>query len=111
MHSIQNNIVLTAKIDNKIIGYLIACHGEIDKDRINAQSLQLEEIYIVKEHRSHGIGELLIKKFKSIAQKQNIKRLTVKVSPENLKAINFYKRHSFTFEYALILECTTTELT
>jgi len=47
--------------------------------------------------RGRGIADLLISAIKGVAISQGYSRVVLSVSPDNLRAVNFYSRHNFVF--------------
>lgn len=72
-------------VENRLIGYLIASKKKC--------SYHIHKLMIEKEHRSMGIGRKLIEQFRTSLP--NGSNITLKVSENNQKAIDFYKRHGF----------------
>lgn len=99
----RNSLVLIAKSDDKIIGYLIGAISKAENYRKIRKIAELENMLVKKEHRGKKIGSQLIKGLFKWAKSKKISRLKVITSSKNKKAIGFYKKNSF-FEYGLSLE-------
>ncbi len=93
-NAINNNVVLVAILNNKVVGYLI---GSLNTEYSYNKSSQaeLDNMCILEECRKLGIGKQLFLKFKEICKDNNISELKVIASYGNLKAINFYKKNGF----------------
>lgn len=98
-----NGIVLVAEKGHTIIGYLIGGLVLPHTYRNISVLAELEEIFVLEEHRGNDIGSKLIKSFLKWAKQQKVRRVKITVSESNRKAINLYKRFKFC-EYDLILE-------
>jgi len=76
--------------ENEIIGFL---HGTIKR---NTQGkANIEYLYVKRNYRKKGIAKELIKTFTNFAIEKKAKRIFLKVSINNLKAINLYKKLNF----------------
>lgn len=85
LHSNQeNNIMLKASINNKIIGFIF-CVIEKDIDNIHINSIAID-----KQFRKNGYGTSIINYIKNYN-----KNITLNVSQINLIAIIFYKKNGF----------------
>ncbi|MCA9459949.1 MAG: GNAT family N-acetyltransferase [Nanoarchaeota archaeon] len=101
---VQNDAcVFVSEVDNRIIGYLC---GDIRKE-VSYRHLpfvaELDNMMVIDEFRSSGIGSKLYEKFIQWCKSKNIGKIRVNVSAENKQGINFYKKNGFK-EYSLILE-------
>ena len=93
-NAINNNIVLVAVLDDKIVGYLV---GSLNTEYSYNKNIQaeLDNMCILEEYRKLGIGKQLFLEFKKICKKNNISELKVIASYDNLNAIKFYKNNGF----------------
>lgn len=89
----DNNCILVAKIDNKIIGYLYGfiLNSDIDIE----QKAQLDALYVEEEYRKLGIANSLINEFINWAKLKQVKFIELNVCNENINAINLYKKYGF----------------
>jgi len=55
------------------------------------KSLYLDDLFILPEYRSHGIGKALLSELQAIARIENCKRIRWQVLDWNSPAIEFYK--------------------
>ena len=76
-------------INNKICGFFIARH--IDKNS------HLHSIFIKKDYRGNGLGEILLKEHwqNAIRANPNIQTLTLHIHKENITASAFYLKHNY----------------
>ena len=93
-NAINNNVVLVAVLDDKIVGYLVGSLNTGYSYNKNIQA-ELDNMCILEEYRKMGIGKQLFLEFKKICQNNNISELKVVASYDNLNAIDFYKNNGF----------------
>ena len=103
---IENQFVLIACAEDKIVGYLA---GSINvEESYNIKSLaELDNMFIKEEYRKYGIGTKLFQEFKNYCRQLDIDEIKVTASAKNINAINFYKKNGFedfdvTFKMLLI---------
>lgn len=81
--------------NDELVGYfklnVLSAQSDVKRD----DSMELERIYVLKEYQSLGLGKQFLYHIKSLAQEKNKKMLWLGVWEENLRAIQFYKRHGF----------------
>lgn len=99
----KNSIALVAENEKNIVGYLFGAITEAQEYRNIKKIAELENMFIVKEHRGKGIGKKLIENFIQWAKNKKIKRIKVIASAQNQQAIEVYKKNRFS-EYDLVLE-------
>ena len=99
----NNSCVFIAIIKNKIIGYLCGGLTKAETYRILPVVAELENMFILDEFRSNGIGTKLYNEFLKWCKTKKVDKIRVNASAQNELAINFYKNNNFK-EYALILE-------
>ena len=68
-----------------------------------SQIVELESIFVLEDYRNKSIGTKLYDSFIEWCKKKGVKRISVYVSFENKKAVNFYKSNKFK-DYDLVLE-------
>ena len=56
-------------------------------------SIYLEDIYITKNYRKHGLGEMMLKQIARIGKENGAVRMDFQVLELNTPAINFYKKY------------------
>jgi [ribosomal protein S18]-alanine N-acetyltransferase len=82
-------VFLIAKIENKIVGFILA--------RL-IETLKVGEIVnfaVVEKYQKQGIGKLLLTDVSSILITSNYKKIELEVREQNLKATNFYLKNKF----------------
>ena len=99
----KNALVLVAKDERTVIGYLIGSMIAVEKWRTVKKIAELENMLIVKEYRGKGIGTQLIQAFLVWAKKKKAERVKVVASSQNKGAIQSYMKNGFR-EYNLVME-------
>lgn len=91
---INNNYVVVALLDDKIVGYLAGTINEKGSYE-NVQYGEINNMFIKDYCRGSGVGKALINEFKTYCKNNNINNLIVTASYKNINAINFYKKNGF----------------
>ena len=84
-----------ALLENEIIGYLKINFGQAQTELKDDNALEIERIYVSKEHHGKKVGQLLFDQAKKIAKEKKLTYLWLGVWEENFKAISFYKKNGF----------------
>ena len=92
-----------AIIEDKVVGYLAGGLLKAESYRKEMKMAELENMLVLEEYRSKGIGKALYEKFVEWCKTNGIERISVVSSAENEKGCNFYrmqglKDFSITFE-------------
>ncbi len=87
------NIYLVAEADELLVGY-ISCHSQTLLHHAG-RVFEIQELYVSKEFRNKGIGQLLIQNLESILSKLDYKSLEVTSNKRRIGAHEFYKRLGF----------------
>jgi len=69
--------------------------GRFFEHGVKEDELHIHGIVVSSKFRSMGIGSKLFKEIESIAEKKNIKKITLEVLDTNVSAYNLYKRLGF----------------
>lgn len=91
----DNAILLAAKINGQIVGYL---HGFIKNNYKNVSKEdigQVNIIFVEEKFRKQGIGKALITKFSSWLKEKNVKIMEVETYINNESAKKFYEKADF----------------
>ena len=80
---------------NEPVGYLKINFGSAQTDINDEASLELERIYILKEHQGNGLGSLLIEKVVEIASDKSLDYVWLGVWEKNSRAIQLYGKRGF----------------
>ena len=99
----NNSCVFVAIVKNQIIGYLCGGLTKAENYRILPIVAELENMFILDEFISNGIGTKLYNEFFKWCKTKKVGKIRVNASAQNELAINFYKNNNLK-EYALILE-------
>lgn len=100
---IKNGCALVAIDGDKIVGYLVGGIAETDDYRNISKLAEAENMFVLLEYRSSGIGKRLFDEFIKWCKSKGVKRVCVVASAKNTRAIEFYKREGFN-DYSLVLE-------
>lgn len=92
---IENGCALVAEVGNKIVGYLVGGMSEISDYRNVSKMAEAENMYVLEEYRSFGIGGKLFQRFVDWCKIREVERIRVFASAKNTKAIEFYKKEGF----------------
>ncbi|MDR0778944.1 MAG: GNAT family N-acetyltransferase [Methanomassiliicoccaceae archaeon] len=82
-------------------GQLVACDftgrpvGFICASILDAVHARIMMFAVDRDHRSMGIGSLLLAQLKRTAIMSGIKHISLEVRPSNMRAIALYQRHGF----------------
>ena len=99
----KDGCALIAILNCGVVGYLVAGLIKPDGWRDNLKSAELENMFVLEEHRNAGIGKKLYLAFIEWCKSNNVKRVNVVASAKNIGAIKFYKRLGFK-GYDVVLE-------
>lgn len=89
----ETNSIYVAKIDNKIVGYIIFDIKEKDNGFMRYRKLlSIDTLCVDKDFRGQGIGTKVLEFAKSIAKEQNCTDMHLTVNPNNENAIKVYEK-------------------
>ncbi len=97
------------KINEKIVGYLAGSLSENEFYRNVDSFAELDDMYIIEEHRRAGHGKKLYDAFIGWCKENAVKRIKVLVTARNTQAIKFYKTKGFN-DYNVTLEADIDQL-
>ncbi len=100
---IKNGCALVALSDVKVVGYLVGAIVETEGYRNVAGIAEAENMLVLEEFRSQGIGKQLFQEFIKWCKSKRVKRVKVVASAQNKRAIEFYHKDGFK-DYNLVLE-------
>lgn len=90
----ENQIIIVAEMNDEVCGYAIVVISHMpDNDNI-----RLDQIYVKQESRLQGVAQQIINYIDSIAIKEQINMISLRVNSNNEKAISFYKKKGFVIE-------------
>jgi len=81
--------------DGEVAGYLKLNECKAQSDIKDEESLEVERIYIAKEHQGKGLGTVLLDKAIKVAQQRRKSYLWLGVWEKNDKALQFYISKGF----------------
>ena len=82
--------VLIARLNGTPVGFALFFHNY--STFLAKPGIYLEDVFVLPEHRSAGVGKALLKRVAQIAQERDCGRLDWSVLDWNEPAIEFYKR-------------------
>jgi ribosomal protein S18 acetylase RimI-like enzyme len=85
-----------ATLDEETIGYFKINFDKAQTVEGYPNTLEIERIYISKEHQGKKIGERMLAKIKEIAKQHKNDFVWLGVWKQNFGAIKFYERNGFT---------------
>lgn len=81
--------------NNEVAGYLKVNMNDAQSEKMDAESLEIERIYIKARYQKLGLGKYLLNKAIEIAIELKKKKIWLGVWEENNNAISFYKKMGF----------------
>jgi len=100
---IKNGCSLLAIVDGKVVGYLVGSISEVEDYRNISKIAEAENMFILENYRSKGIGKKLFQEFTKWCKSKKAQRIKAVASAQNIKAIEFYRREGFQ-DYDFVLE-------
>lgn len=88
-----NACCLIAEDNGKKVGYIAAVPKDIRYRK--SKYIEIEDMGVIPQYRSKGIGTMLIDKCLKWAKSKGFQKAYVNSYFDNLKAIKFYKRNGF----------------
>jgi diamine N-acetyltransferase len=92
----KNSEFYFAIFENSPIGYLKINWGEAQTEIKDADLLEIERIYVLKQFFGKKVGQLLYETAHTIAKTRKYRFLWLGVWENNHRAIGFYKKNGFT---------------
>jgi diamine N-acetyltransferase len=84
-----------ALIDQEIAAYLKLNFGNAQTENQQANSVEIERVYVLKEFQGRRIGQYLLDKAIEIAKEKGADYIWLGVWENNAKAIRFYQKTGF----------------
>lgn len=81
--------------DSQLAGYLKLNEAPSQTDINDADSLEIERIYVAQEYQGNGLGQYLMDSAVRFANDSNKKYVWLSVWQKNEKAIRFYRKNGF----------------
>ena len=85
----NNGVFFIAQLDSKII-------GSVAISKIDDEKCELRKLYILKEHRNRGFGQILLDKAIDFALSNGYRKMELEVSQKHKQAISLYEQAGFT---------------
>lgn len=101
--SAERGVAFVAHMQSQTVGYLIGSEIPSESYRRSLRLFELENMFVVEEHRHNGIGNALFASFVQWCKSQGAERIKVLAYGANASAIRFYRSAGFA-DYALSLE-------
>ena len=90
-----STVFFLASINEEPIGYSKSKQNKIPAAADNDNALEIERLYVSKDHQNKKIGAILLKENIKHAEKKTLDTVWLGVWEHNPKAIEFYKRWGF----------------
>lgn len=84
-----------AVLNNEVIGYLKVNYGPAQTELHDAQALEIERIYVLKQYHGLKVGQELYEIAVQIARAADARYIWLGVWEENKRAIAFYEKNGF----------------
>lgn len=91
----KNSEFYFALLDNKVIGYLKVNFGQSQTEVKDANALEIERIYVLKEFHGKNVGQKLYEKAMEISGKRGVDYVWLGVWEKNPRATRFYEKNGF----------------
>lgn len=85
-----------ARHGDQVIGYLKLNFGEAQTELKDANALEIERIYVLKDFHGKRAGQMLYEKAIEIARQAQVPYVWLGVWERNARAIRFYEKNGFT---------------
>lgn len=89
-----NSIIFVAEVDDRLIGYLVAIGGNVNRNRHRAYLV----LGVHEDYQGQGVATKLFHKVFDWAKDVGITRLELTVIKNNTKAFNLYRKMGFVIE-------------
>lgn len=91
----SNSDIYFAEFQENVIGYIKINFGKSQTHLKDESAIQIERLYISKDHQRKNVGQFLLNKALEIAQNTGKDYVWLGVWTENKRAIKFYERNNF----------------
>lgn len=98
----DDGLLLGARRDDELVGY--ACLYWHFTSLVPAETVLLNDLYVVPRHRGHGIGRTLIEASAAVARKRGAHQLQWVTAPDNHPARRLYDSTGATSEPSIEYE-------
>jgi ribosomal protein S18 acetylase RimI-like enzyme len=95
-----DRVVLTAREDGRMVGYVILIRGVIDDDDVQRAvalrpAVELSKMYVLPDSHGAGVSAALMAAALKRAEQLDAKCVWLGVNQQNLRAQRFYAKHGF----------------
>jgi ribosomal protein S18 acetylase RimI-like enzyme len=104
LHDTNKCVYVAETLGGEIIGFVageLADATEYWYRKINCFA-SLDELFVLEEYRSSGVGKKLMNQFKDWCREKGADRISLEVSTTNVPAILFYQKHGFDSQYTVM---------
>ncbi|PWU04907.1 MAG: GNAT family N-acetyltransferase [Bacteroidetes bacterium] len=84
-----------AFVDEMPVGFTKLRYDRIPKNLSNKKAIELERIYVLREHQGSSVGKELMNRCKEIAKSEKFDLVWLQVWQDNHRAIQFYQKSGF----------------
>ena len=91
----EHSAFYLATLGEEVIGYLKVNTGTAQTESTDANSLEIERIYVRKAFHGHKVGQRLLDKALEIGRERNAEAVWLGVWEKNPRAIRFYEKNGF----------------
>ena len=99
----KDSLVIVAVLKGEVVGYLCGSITEGEFFRKIGKVAELENTFVLEEHRRKGIGTKLFRRFLDWCRARGVERVKVYAYSDNKNAISFYRKNGFK-DYVVYLE-------
>ena len=85
------------KNSKEILAYLKLNEADVQTEKRNIPSMEIERIYVRKEFQNRGVGQFLLDHSIQITKDKQLNLIWLGVWEHNVSAIRFYERNQFQF--------------
>jgi diamine N-acetyltransferase len=91
----SNHCAFVVEVDGVVVGYIVGAIEKGENYRKLPKMAALDNIFVLEEYRSKGIGKMLYGEFVKWAKGNGVKRVKVEASPDNVEGIAYYENMGF----------------
>lgn len=91
--------IFVAEVDNKVVGYVVVTLDSQNSPDIRIKKFgHVNDIAVLSEYRSHGVGAELLKATEKFVKDAGLKWMYLRVSVGN-RAVSFYEKNGYTKKF------------
>ncbi len=100
--------LMLLRTDSQAVGYcsyaLTENPGKMEPPEINPRKMRLEQLYLLPEYHSQGLGRLMLRHVEEQARARGCRTLVLQVNKRNDIAVAFYRKSGFTVREAAVFD-------